>query len=721
MLLFTFALRFFLFVRAEKSDDGDCADDQNQNHHSGDKINFCLIYHKGDFNRFADATQRLRRRVKGFRFYRFTIKIKFMKIGGVFTLFLFAVIFFGAATARSADGEWISVRSKNFYLIGNAAETDVRAVAAKLEQFRATFRQINNRINFNSPVPTTVIVFKSEADYAAYKPLHEDGKPFPKINGYFLSSRDANYITLAVGANINDAYRTIFHEYVHFLMDNNIGRGKVPPWLNEGLAEYYQTFKIENDEKVTLGDLQTEHLRLLARNEFIPANNFFNIDNYTLHQQTDDGIGLFYAQAWALTHFLIQRKPQQTEKFIDLLIAGAAPKTAFEESFQIDYAAAENELKKYLAENKFNVGTFNLKDKAALDFEMKSAVLNSGETKTHLGELLLRFNRLNEAETLLQEALKANSNSASTLIALGNLNLKRKKINEAKQFFERATVSDDKNYLAFYNYALAISREEMSDFGFVENYTVAQAEKMRGALRKSIELNPNFGENYELFALVAVVRNEGIDEAIDVLNKALKIAPGNQNYQIRLAELYFWKQDFASARKLALSVARTATEFQQKLYAENTVSKINAYEAQLEAIKKRKPEDKPEIPDRIFSEEELREIRERGFNEAINQLLTKPQADEKRVLGYLTKIECQPKNILYFVKIENRILRFRSDSFDSVGLFALNGELGQKKLACGNISKGNFAVVLFRPLKGDEATGEVRAIDFVPPNFRLLN
>ena len=58
----------------------------------------------------------------------------------------FAIVFVMIAcsvflpAAVSAKDEWIQVRSKNFFLIGNADEKDVRKVATKLEQFRETFR-----------------------------------------------------------------------------------------------------------------------------------------------------------------------------------------------------------------------------------------------------------------------------------------------------------------------------------------------------------------------------------------------------------------------------------------------------------------------------------------------------------------------------------------------------------------------------------------------------
>ncbi|MDQ3323212.1 MAG: hypothetical protein M3525_12395, partial [Acidobacteriota bacterium] len=74
-----------------------------------------------------------------------------------------------AHTNTFAKNEWLRVRSKNFNLIGNASEKDIRKVATRLEQFREVFRQVLSKANLNSPIPTTVIVFKNEAAFTPFK------------------------------------------------------------------------------------------------------------------------------------------------------------------------------------------------------------------------------------------------------------------------------------------------------------------------------------------------------------------------------------------------------------------------------------------------------------------------------------------------------------------------------------------------------------------------
>ena len=63
-----------------------------------------------------------------------------MKRSFVFVaLFLLTLSVCKVAVAAPADA-WISVKSTNFHLIGNASEKNIRAVATRLEQFRETFR-----------------------------------------------------------------------------------------------------------------------------------------------------------------------------------------------------------------------------------------------------------------------------------------------------------------------------------------------------------------------------------------------------------------------------------------------------------------------------------------------------------------------------------------------------------------------------------------------------
>src|SRR5919112_1684008 len=75
-----------------------------------------------------------------------------------------------------AKEKWTRARSKNFLIVGNAGEGKMREVATRLEQFREAFARIFTAARFISPVPTTVLVFKSDSSYEPFKPLYQ-GRP----------------------------------------------------------------------------------------------------------------------------------------------------------------------------------------------------------------------------------------------------------------------------------------------------------------------------------------------------------------------------------------------------------------------------------------------------------------------------------------------------------------------------------------------------------------
>src|ERR1700730_6386717 len=105
----------------------------------------------------------------------------------VATFCLLLIVLSGHPVA--AKDSWTSVRSKNFFLIGNASEKEIRQDATRLEQFREDSARLFTTVTLNSPVPTTVIVFKSDSSYRPFKPNANTA-------GYFQSGPDVNYITL---------------------------------------------------------------------------------------------------------------------------------------------------------------------------------------------------------------------------------------------------------------------------------------------------------------------------------------------------------------------------------------------------------------------------------------------------------------------------------------------------------------------------------------------
>ena len=76
-----------------------------------------------------------------------------LRRSGFGVVLLFVLI---APLTVQAKDNWLRVQTKNFTLVGNASEKDMRQVATKLEQFRDVFTRLFSSAKFTSPVPTTV-------------------------------------------------------------------------------------------------------------------------------------------------------------------------------------------------------------------------------------------------------------------------------------------------------------------------------------------------------------------------------------------------------------------------------------------------------------------------------------------------------------------------------------------------------------------------------------
>ena len=637
-------------------------------------------------------------------------------------------------SAAYAKDDWIRVQSENFHLIGNASDKEVRRVATKLEQFREVFRRLFPKLQFVSPVPTTVIVFRSEKSFTPYKPVNAEGKTTKWIAGYFQSGESSNYIVLSTEGENDQTYRTIFHEYLHFLVNNSFGRSRIPPWFNEGIAEYYEQFAIENDQKIKFGNLNESHLLTLQRSKLIPFETYFNIDYYSLHQQGGHGANIFYAQSWAFVHYLLHgnrgARRAQLETFLSAITGGMKPQEAFQKTFATDYASMEKELKQYVEQRLFFGTVVTLSEKLTFDDKMATSPISEPEAKAFLGDLLVNSNRLTEAEAHLSEAIAAESpQTAFANTTMGMVRMRQKRFPEARQLLEKALANETSNHLVYYRYAYLLSREAEGSDGMFRSFPDDSTVKMREALRKAIKLNPRFPESYSLLAFISLVRDDEVDEAISSIITALKLSPGNEDYILNLAALYSRKKEFDKAQQMADSVYRTSQEPHVRSRAQGILRNIDSFRQFAEYQKQAGQNANARPPrgvilvdaDKPPTEEEIAKLQKQARLESINDALRKLKPGEKRVLGMLSKIECGRNGISYTVNSEGQRIILGSKDFQGLELMAFV-PTSETPIACQGLPQPLRAVLSFIPANDPKSktSGELVAIELVPDDFEFL-
>jgi tetratricopeptide (TPR) repeat protein len=347
----------------------------------------------------------------------------------------------------------------------------------------------------------------------------------------------------------------IFHESVHLLVNNKVR--SLPSWFNEGLAEYYSTLyflpeKQPGDKRVAFGKPLLHHLIKLRENKLLPLETVFSVDQSSPFYNEADKRSMFYAESWALIHYLThgrsgERQPQLA-RFLGLLAARLPVADSFKQAFGTDYASLERELKDYVRQDRYPAKVVSFEEPAGTNTDSKIEQLSEAQALTYLGDLLMHTNRFADAEKHLQKALTLAPELSMANASLGVLRLRQGDVAAAKGLLQKAIAGDQNNYLAQYYYADALSREEMDSESNVSSYPAESVARMRKALNKAIEVAPGFPEPYRLLAFVNLVTNTQITESVGLVEKAIALSPSRLDFSFVLAQVQLRRKDYKAAQ-----------------------------------------------------------------------------------------------------------------------------------------------------------------------------
>jgi tetratricopeptide (TPR) repeat protein len=280
---------------------------------------------------------------------------------------------YGARPKSPAAGgnPWVEVTSEHFKVISDLPTSDADAMSAELEQSFAALEQVIFA-HPRAPIePTTVVLFQDESDFHAFAPDLAAGVFYSGLPNDLESSR---YILLH-GELSAERRVDLEHELTHDFVERNFGAA--PPWLNEGLAEYYSTVAVESgqvfvgralphltftndDTSYSAKDAEGSWVTALSLHDVAPPSALLKLDyaawNRATHVRDPEdedrriGVGL-YVGAWAFVHMLHDGPDAYTQRYRRFLNAAQTVRVgdAFRATFA-DISSAELDLdfKRYL-------------------------------------------------------------------------------------------------------------------------------------------------------------------------------------------------------------------------------------------------------------------------------------------------------------------------------------------------------------------------------------
>lgn len=469
-----------------------------------------------------------------------------MKSKTPIALVLIAVFTFSTINAQTRE-TWHSVRTNHLLVIGDADAEGLRRVAVWLEFFHAAFARVISRNVIDSSIPTTVIVFSDDASFTAFKPIYQ-GRP-RNVSGFFLPGDDVNYIALSLDPR-GDPYATAFHEYVHLHVKDNIPNA--PLWLNEGLAELYESLQFSGGD-VLIGTPKPHYLFLLRNLEMLPLKTLLSIGTDSPHYNERDKQGIFYGESWALVHYLMlgdRSRQDQFKQFLQRVARGDDAAKAIEGAYGITIDKLEQELEAYVRSGNLTAqrvtGIADPRTYGSYTATQRSA-LTDAEAIYYLADLTLHMGRENVAERGFKESIANDQNFLPAYAALGTLYVHQRRYDEAKKYLQKATTTQQSAEVHYF-YAYVLSREGVSANGEVSRYSRENSALMREQLLQSIKADAKYAPSHYLLAVVDIVNDERLDEALEMAQKAQQLSPSNKSYAELVDEIKQYRAGSSTAR-----------------------------------------------------------------------------------------------------------------------------------------------------------------------------
>jgi len=468
--------------------------------------------------------------------------------------------------------QWFETRTTHFNVYSCGDPQKVNLVAARLEEFCEAYALLAGAEAVASP-PIVVMAFPDHETMKPFLPLYH-GQP-ENIAGLFQRASDENLIVLSLpdDKGTGTDMSVVFHEYTHLLLRRN---SRVwPLWLDEGMAELYSTFETTGYEVAIARPIE-HHLRLLEQEPLMPLPDLFAVSHDSPQYNERERQGIFYAESWLLTHFLVAGDNEgykaRFKNYTPLLWAGQTPVQAFTNALQASLPTVEAELRDYLARGQFAPIRFSLPDDVATAKPIAMWSLTPVENYFRLGDELLEIGRVDDAEKYFKEARKLAPADPLPYEGLGLVAVRRGQSDKALSELTEALQRGSASYRAHYFYAWEKFHQAAAD---PAGLTTETADEIQAELLKSMMLTPYFGPAHELFGLLGVARGDDLALAEQHLQLASELEPDNPYYLLVLAEAEARNKDVEAARTTLATLLVPSVDTKLRIQAEALLQQIS--------------------------------------------------------------------------------------------------------------------------------------------------
>jgi len=222
-----------------------------------------------------------------------------------------------ARTFHPERQEWFELRSDHFVVRSDLSKDDAARTVIELEEVRATFTRF---LSSSAPQPAGKMQVVQMADMDELEEFVGRG-----IAGFAARDVFGRPITVMGAWRDWRPLPVLEHELAHLVSFSVLPRQ--PAWFAEGLAAYFETVRRDAAKgAMIVGEPLPERVLLLDY-------RFPGGWGRMVHDERVALTAEFETAAWLLVHYLVDRRSEQFDTFMDLLATGKEPNAAFSSAF----------------------------------------------------------------------------------------------------------------------------------------------------------------------------------------------------------------------------------------------------------------------------------------------------------------------------------------------------------------------------------------------------
>lgn len=385
------------------------------------------------------------------------------------------------AYASSRPYTWSVARNQHFQVYSQAGAETARSALLRFEQLRAFFIQnglLGSKLKARNRPAVRVIGFRSEKEYDAFRLR-------ATADAFYVGTEHQDYIVMP--ALTPRLFGLAAHEYAHQVLYSSGLR--LPPWLNEGLAEFFSTVRI-TDSDCELGAGLPMRMETLRHHAWLPVPDLLTIEQPSLALRTRDEMAIFYAESWALTHMLVSSPDYAPHfsGFVAALNAGEASMHALTTTYAKPLESIVKDLQSWSRQREFVPVT--LPALPAAEPAVQFSEPADSQASELMADVLLADGELGRAETVYRDLARQTPENANAFAALGTIALRRGDRVEAEQRWKEAIDTGVTDAGLLYRYAVLGEEDGMP-----------QGE-IRRTLERAVALEPEFDDARYKLALL---------------------------------------------------------------------------------------------------------------------------------------------------------------------------------------------------------------------------